>query len=118
MIAAGLAAGALAALMNSTIEAQLIIAALVGSIATLALRRSRIGGDHQIDARRDPNVNLDIGQSVQVDEWSSYTAGIYKARVMYRGAQWDVEYASQDAPPAGAYKIVEIRGSQFIVERT
>jgi membrane protein implicated in regulation of membrane protease activity len=118
MIAIGLVAGALVASIGWSVEFQLIAAALVGSIATILLRRSRFGSRSKVDASRDPNVNLDIGQSIQVDEWKSDSTGAHNARSMYRGAQWDVSCISPGALQPGMFKIVEIRGSQLIVEPT
>jgi len=117
MISAGLFAGALAALIGWSFEFQMIVAALVGSVATISLRRSRFGVRHKVDANRDPNVNLDIGQSLQVNEWKSNSNGTYSARAMHRGAQWDVICASKEQVLPGMYKIVEISGSQLIVEQ-
>ena len=116
MIAIGLGAGALAALAGAAPVAQLITAALVGSIATMSLRRSRFGNRNRVDATRDPNVNLDIGQTLQVNEWQGNAGGKYTARAMHRGARWDVAYAGSDAPLPGTFRIMEIRGSQLIVE--
>ena len=115
MIAIGLAAGALAALLGLSAALQTLVAALVGVAATVALRRSRFGMQHQrVQAERDPNVNLDIGQTVHVPAWQD---GV--ARVMYRGALWDVELdrtATGAAVPApGQYIIREVRGSRLIV---
>jgi len=116
MIAIGLGAGALAALAGAAPVAQLITAALVGSIATMSLRRSRFGNRNRVDATRDPNVNLDIGQTLQVNDWQGNAGGKYTARARHRGARWDVEYAGGDAPLPGTFRIMEIRGSQLIVE--
>lgn len=116
MIAIGLGAGALAALSGAAPVAQLIAAALIGSVATISLRRSRFGNRHRVDAARDPNVNLDIGQTLQIDEWQGSAGGKYTARSMHRGAKWDVEYAGSAAPLPGTFRIIEIRGSQLIVE--
>jgi membrane protein implicated in regulation of membrane protease activity len=96
MIAIGLLAGALLA--------------FVGIVATVLLRRSRYGKAEKRDAARDPNVNMDIGQSVNVPAWQDGTA-----RVMYRGAMWDVELAPNAAPVPGVFRIVEVRGSRLIV---
>jgi membrane protein implicated in regulation of membrane protease activity len=117
MIALGLVAGTLAALMGWTIEFQVISAAIVGAVATIALRRSRLGSTTKVEATRDPNVNLDIGLPIQVDEWHAHSTGVHTARAMHRGALWSVEYAGKDKPESGTYVIVEIRGSQLIVER-
>ena len=117
MIAIGLLAGALTAWIGWSIEVQLIAAALVGAVATISLRRSRFGVQHKIDARRDPNVNLDIGQSIQINDWTSSVDGPSRARAMHRGAQWDVACISVEAAQPGRFKIVEIRGSELLVEK-
>ncbi|MYM34843.1 NfeD family protein [Duganella sp. FT50W] len=111
MIAIGLAAGGGAALLGFGPALQLLVAALVGVAATVALRRSRYGRAQQrVQAERDPNVNLDIGQTVHVPAWQDNAA-----RVMYRGALWDVELAPGGTAVPGAYTIREIRGSRLIV---
>jgi membrane protein implicated in regulation of membrane protease activity len=113
MIAIGLAFGALAALLGWSVPAQTIVAAVVGVIATGLLHRSRLGRPHKGNAARDHNVNLDIGQSVEVPTWQ---AG--HARVMYRGALWDVELGPGAKPEAGRFKIVEVQGSRLIVSNS
>jgi len=116
MLALGLAAGALAALAGAAMWLQLLVAALVGVIATLTLRRSRFGKSGKVDAAHDPNVNLDIGQQVSISKWSEHPGGGQPtARVTYRGAMWDVELAPGSAVRAGAFTIREMRGSRLIV---
>ncbi|MGO4377500.1 NfeD family protein [Pseudoduganella sp. RAF53_2] len=110
MIAIGMGAGALTALARIDMPGQTLVAALVGVIATLLLRRSRFGKTVRPDAASDPNVNIDIGQSVHVPAWQDRAA-----RVMYRGAMWDVELAPGEAPEPGTFRIREIRGSRLIV---
>jgi membrane protein implicated in regulation of membrane protease activity len=120
MIAVGLAAGALAALLGLGVASQTLVAALVGIAATVALRRSRFGKPgSRVRAERDPNVNMDIGQTVEVPAWHDGSA-----RVMYRGALWDVELDRNvaeanrvvaAAPAPGRYTIREVRGSRLIV---
>jgi membrane protein implicated in regulation of membrane protease activity len=116
MIALGLGAGALAALLGLGLALQTLVAAVVGVAATVLLRRSRFGKlvAGRIDAGRDPNVNLDVGQTVNVPQWQDGAA-----RVMYRGALWDVELdhgvAAGSAPAPGQYTIREVRGSRLIV---
>ncbi|WP_343731318.1 NfeD family protein [Duganella sp.] len=111
MIAIGLAAGSAAALLGLGGEVQLLVAAVVGAGATGVLRRSRFGRQQgSVQAERDPNVNLDIGQTVHVPEWRDNAA-----RVMYRGALWDVELAPGGTPAPGQYTIREVRGSRLIV---
>ncbi|HEX9172864.1 MAG TPA: NfeD family protein [Telluria sp.] len=110
MIAIGLAFGALAALLGWPVPAQTIVAAVVGVIATGLLHRSRLGRPHKGNPARDHNVNIDIGQSLEVPAWQ---AG--HARVMYRGALWDVELGPGAQAEAGRFKIVEVQGSRLIV---
>ena len=113
MIAIGLAVGAGAALLGWSAPWQTITAAVVGLIATGLLHRSRFGRPAKRDATRDPNVNIDIGQSLQVDAWH---AG--RARVRYRGAQWDVQLGPGAEEKPGRFKIVEIQGCHLIVANT
>jgi membrane protein implicated in regulation of membrane protease activity len=110
MIAIGLGFGALAALGGMSGAAQTIVAAVVGVLATALLHRSRFGRPARGDAARDPNVNIDIGQQISVDQWNDR-----RARVMYRGALWDVELGQGAQPQAGVFKIVEVQGSRLIV---
>ena len=114
MIALGLVAGAAAALLYFGQAVQMVIAAAVGALATLALHKSKYGWSQNQEARRDPNVNMDIGQSIQVKEWQEQSNGKYTARVMYRGALWDVELQHSAGYP-GEYVIEEIQGSRLIV---
>ncbi|MQA36634.1 NfeD family protein [Rugamonas aquatica] len=115
MIAIGLTSGALAALLGFGMATQTLLAAVVGVAATVLLRRSRFGKlENRTEAARDPNVNMDIGQTVHVPAWQDGAA-----RVMYRGALWDVELETGAAAGSGAapgqYTIREVRGSRLIV---
>lgn len=110
MIAVGLVFGALAALVGGSIPMQAIIAGVIGVLATGLLHNSRFGKPAKANAARDHNVNLDIGQRVSVPGWEGG-----KARVMYRGALWDVELGQGATPHAGEFKIVEVQGSRLIV---
>ncbi len=114
MIAVGLAAGGLGALLGFSDATQYIIAAVVGSVATYALRRSKFGKHQKSDATRDPNVNLDIGQTLTIKEWKT-EGGHCSARVMYRGAMWDVDLLPGATVQAGVFTIREIRGNRLIV---
>jgi membrane protein implicated in regulation of membrane protease activity len=110
MIAIGLAVGGVVALAGASTPVQAISAAVVGVLATGLLHRSRLGHPAKTDARRDRNVNLDIGQRVTVPAWDNG-----RARVMYRGALWDVELTQGVAPHAGEFRIVEVQGSRLVV---
>jgi membrane protein implicated in regulation of membrane protease activity len=110
MIAIGLAVGGLVALLGAGGPVQTIAAAVVGVLATALLHRSRFGRPARQDATRDRNVNLDIGQRVTVPAWDNG-----RARVMYRGALWDVELGQGATPQAGDFRIVEVQGSRLVV---
>ncbi|HJV82687.1 NfeD family protein [Noviherbaspirillum sp.] len=110
MIGIGLAAGGVTALVGASDGAQLVVAAIVGSIATYGLRRSKWGRTARREVARDPNVNLDIGQTLVVDAWSGNAA-----RTTYRGAQWDVELEHGARAQPGVFVIREVRGSRLIV---
>jgi len=115
MVAIGFAAGALMAWLGFAEITQVIVAAVVGLAATYALRKSKYGKPHRTDAARDPNVNLDIGQIVRIDDWQNIEGQQYVARVMYRGAMWDVDLEQNADPVPGLFTIREIRGSRLIV---
>jgi membrane protein implicated in regulation of membrane protease activity len=112
MIAVGFAAGGVAAWLGFPNAAQLITAGVVGIVAVYALRRSRFGKrlEPGVEPGRDPNVNLDIGQSLTIDQWHHGAA-----RVMYRGAMWDVNIAEGEESLPGSYVIREVRGNRLIV---
>jgi membrane protein implicated in regulation of membrane protease activity len=110
MMALGLAFGALAAWLGVAMPMQTLVAAVVGVVATSLLHRSRLGRPPIVDAARDKNVNMDIGQRLAVDAWHDG-----HARVMYRGALWDVDLGPGAQPAAGDFRIVEVQGSRLIV---
>ncbi len=113
MIAIGMVFGALAAMFGMSVPAQIAIVGVVALVATGLLHRSRFGRPARRDAARDPNVMLDIGQTLHVDTWRDGSA-----RVMYRGAMWDVDLGPGAIAAAGTFKIVEVQGSRLIVANT
>ncbi len=112
MLAIGLGAAALAAHAGAGTSMQLVVAALVGGGAVVAwhfLRPRQPAGP--ASANRD--VNLDIGETVQVDAWSADGT----ATVKYRGANWAVVAAPGGARQAGAHRVREVIGSRLVVEK-
>ena len=115
MIGIGFAAGGLTALAGSGGSLQFVVAGLVGIVATYGLRRSKWGKMERGDAARDPNVNLDIGQTIMVDAWNGGDGETRTARAMYRGALWDVQLEIGAQARTGNFVIREVRGSRLIV---
>lgn len=69
---------------------------------------------HQWRLRRampEPQVSLDMGQSVRVQTWRNDGT----ARVEYRGTQWDAEMAAGQATRAETMYIVGVRGSTLVI---
>lgn len=116
MIAVGMLAGALAAWLGVSNPAQVLTTALVGIASCLILNRWRARFKPQ-PAANDPNINLDIGQPLRVDAWQGDPDGPWQARVVYRGAQWDVDLESGQEPKPGMFVIREVRGSRLLVAR-
>ena len=110
MVALGVAAGGIAAWCGAGMPVQTVTAAVIGVLATVLLRRTKYGRRVKVDVARDPNVNLDIGQRIVVREWRDG-----RARVMYRGAMWDVELVPGGAIGDGEYTIQAMLGSRLIV---
>lgn len=110
MIALGCVAAAIANLAGAAADLQFAVAAGVALAAVLLLRRSRFGRRTRKEASKNPDVNLDIGQTLSVPAWHER-----RARVNYRGAAWDVELAAGEPEDAQLYEIAEMRGSCLVV---
>jgi membrane protein implicated in regulation of membrane protease activity len=111
MIALGMIAGGIAFVIGALPHVQMGAAAVIALIALVVLRRSRFGNwKRPGDASRDAAVNLDIGATLEVDQWRDG-----RARVTYRGAQWDVELAPGETEHARVYRITALEGNRLIV---
>lgn len=111
MLAVGAVAGALAAHAGSGTTAQIVSAAIAGGGATAAWHLRRARAPRSAPAESNADVNIDIGQHVQVDAWLPDGS----ARVHYRGAAWSARYAGSGQPTPGDHVIVALRGSQLQV---
>lgn len=114
MFSLGLVSGALVALISNSVQLQMLVAAIVGAATTIVLHKSKYGWRERSDVSRDPNVNIDIGQQLNVREWQEQANGNFIARTKYRGAMWDVELHHAQGVP-GQYVIDQIQGSRLIV---
>ena len=114
MVALGLAAAAIAAHLGLSSTGQVVTAALVGggSVAGWYFKRDRSKGGEP-PAESNANVNLDIGETLQIDDWA--TDGT--AKVQYRGAQWTAVHHDGVAPSPGMHRVAKLLGNRLIVEK-
>src|SRR5690606_38414136 len=111
LVALGLAAGGIAAWLAAGLEWQLVACAVVALAGLLVLRRTGVLKKREIDAGRNADVNMDIGQTVEVESWSE--TGL--ARVWYRGAHWQAELAAGQPRQPGPHVIAELRGTRLVL---
>jgi len=111
LVSLGFVGGGVVAGFGAGLAWQLLACALVALAGLLVLRRTGVLKKREINAARNADVNLDIGQTVHIDAWSATGT----ARVRYRGATWQAELAAGNARSAGRHVIVEIRGTRLIV---
>lgn len=114
MLSIGAACAALAAHAGLGLSGQLVTAALVGGGAVVVwhLRRSR--HPEEAPAQSNPNVNLDIGEMVQIAAWKEDGT----ADVHYRGAHWTAIHRADATPSAGNHRVAEVVGNRLLVEKT
>lgn len=113
MLSLGLASAAFAAHFGASLTAQLTIAAIVGGGAVAACYGVRKKTTATSNPGTNRNVNLDVGETLQVDNWNADGT----TNVKYRGAQWSAVRAVGTLPSTGAHRIVELRGSQLVLEK-
>lgn len=113
MLAVGACAGALATHLGLGETTQMVMAAIVGGTAVIALNRRRSRGSKAAPAASNPDMNLDIGQSVQVDAWSA--DGL--AQVQYRGAAWQARFIGSAPARSGRHVIRAVEGSCLLLDR-
>ena len=113
MLALGCAVGALAAHLGLSLTGQVLAAAMVGGAAVVGwhLKRSRM--PQAAPAASNPDVNLDIGQSVQVGVWSADG----RTEVRYRGAVWQARFIGGAPALSGRHVIRAIEGSCLLLDR-
>jgi membrane protein implicated in regulation of membrane protease activity len=113
MLAIGLVAAALAAVGGAGMTVQLVTAAIVGggAVAAWHLKRGKRPDEPAAQANRD--VNLDIGETVQVHAWNPDGT----ATIKYRGANWTVVALDGVVHGTGAHRVREVVGSRLVVEK-
>ncbi len=117
MLALGCVAGALLAHLGVSPTWQVALAALMGGGATAAWHFKRARRPRSAPSDRNQDVNLDIGQTVQVTQWRADGSAL----VQHRGATWTARLGDGlDADPAaspqpGPHLIVAVQGNQLRV---
>jgi membrane protein implicated in regulation of membrane protease activity len=113
MLATGLAAAAVASHLGATDTVQIAVAALISSGAVLGWRAYKISKPSSPSANANPDVNLDVGATVQIDAWNPDGT----ASVKYRGANWTVAPDEGHPSAIGAHRVVRVLGSRLIVRK-
>jgi membrane protein implicated in regulation of membrane protease activity len=113
MLALGFAAAALAAYAGASSELQTLVASVVGGGAVIVWHRVRSQNPKNLPASANPDVNLDIGETVQVDVWNPDGT----AQVHYRGANWTVLHRPGNLPAAGLHRVAEVIGNRLLVDK-
>lgn len=111
LLAIGLAVGGLCALLGLSLHWQLIACIVMALVSLVILRKSGLMGRHRRLPKPDA-LSLDIGQPVQVTQWSENQT----TSVWYRGATWQARLQSGHSPVPGAYVIVAIDGAQLLIK--
>ncbi|MEC5213849.1 membrane protein implicated in regulation of membrane protease activity [Polaromonas sp. CG_9.5] len=114
MLALGFTAGALGAYMGLAVIGQMLLAAAIGGGAVAVWHWRRSQSPAPLAANANPDVHLDIGETVHVVRWNADgTASVY-----FRGAQWTAVAADPAAISIpGNFRIKEMRGNRLVIER-
>ena len=111
MVALGLAAGAVAALLGFGANAQIVVGALTAAIATGLWHLKRARHPRSAPAAENRDVNLDIGERVQVEAWG----GDGTARVQYRGTQWTARLQPGAPAAPGMHHVTAVEGNWLVL---
>jgi len=111
VIAIAFGAAGIAALLGAPVIAQWATAAAVALGGPRSIRKTRFGQRLRDRATSDRVQNMDVGQTLRVEQWAPNRT----ARANYRGATWDVELVPGDSPVSGEFVIREIQANRLIV---
>lgn len=113
MLGVGLAAGALAAHAGVAVTGQLVAAAVVGGGAVAGCYLLRGRKAPAAPASANPDVQIDVGESVHVEAWLAD----HTAQVRYRGAAWTVVPFGGAPQGPGPHRVREVSGNRLVVEK-
>lgn len=114
MLAVGTVAAALSAHAGLPAVAQIVVAAVLGGGAVVAWHLRKSANRGEPPAQSNPNVNLDIGETVQVATWNADGT----ANVQYRGANWTAIHRPGVIPSAGPHRVAELVGNRLLVDKS
>ena len=113
MLALGAIVGALSAHLGQGTHAQIFAAAILGAGAVLACYLVRKRSPRRQPASGNRDVNMDVGETVMVDQWNADGS----AQVRYRGAAWTVMGRPGVLPQPGLHRVAEVIGNRLLVDK-
>lgn len=113
MLAIGMTAAALAAHLGASQIVQIVVAAGVGGGAVVLWHLSPKNRRAEPQAQANPNVNMDIGETVNIVAWEADGT----ASVHYRGAHWTAMHRPGVNPTPGPHRVAELVGSRLLVDK-
>ena len=113
MVAFGFVAAALAAHAGWSMTIQFVTAALVSGGLVVAWRGYKKSVGAPLAANANHDVNMDIGEVVEVLHWNDDAT----SQVKYRGANWQVSCSTDDKPTPGKHQIIEVIGSRLVLKK-
>ncbi len=114
LVAVAAAGAGIVSWLGADLAWQLLTFSILGIAGFFILKSSGIiRRGSRNSASRNTDVNLDIGQTVFVAEWTPLKTAV----VQYRGAQWQarLDPAVTGTPVSGNYRITDIDGIVFVL---
>ena len=113
MLALGAMVGALCAHFGQGTSTQIVAAALLGAGAVFACYLLRKRSPRRQPASSNRDVNMDVGETVVVEQWNSDGT----AQVRYRGATWTVICRTGALTMPGPHRVAEVVGNRLLVDK-
>ena len=111
MVALGLAAGAIAAHLGLPTSLQITTAAIVGGGATAVWHWRRMQQPRSGPVAENRDVNLDIGERVNVTAWAADRT----AKVSYRGSTWTARLQPGAPMTSGEHVVKAVEGNWLVL---
>jgi membrane protein implicated in regulation of membrane protease activity len=111
MLGLGASAAALTGMAGHGLNAQLVVAAVVGCLGVVLLGQWR--KRQAITPQDAQDQHLDLGSTVLVQAWDAQGT----TQVKHRGAVWGAVHVTHQAPAPGAHRIQAMVGNRLLLER-